>query len=57
MLTRYGMGARNNLTILRQGLYSTVITENRTYELSGVTHVTPFRMYKFNSTGLCNYKL
>ena len=25
------------------------------YELLEVTHATPFRKYRFNSTGLCNY--
>ena len=27
-----------------------------TYELSEGTHVTPFHMYTFHSTGLCSYK-
>ena len=31
-------------------------TASRTYELSEETHVTPFRTYRFYSTGLCNYK-
>ena len=33
-----------------------VSTASRTYELSGETHVTPFRTYRLHSTGLCNYK-
>ena len=33
-----------------------VSTASRTYELSEETPVTPFRMYRFHSTGLCNYK-
>ena len=33
-----------------------VSTTSRTYELSEETHVTPFRTYRFHSTGLCNYK-
>ena len=28
----------------------------RTYELSEVTHVTPFGTYEFYSTRICNYK-
>ena len=31
-------------------------TASRTCELSEETHVTPFRTYRFHSTGLCNYK-
>ena len=37
------------LTIGRIGL--SVSTVNRTYELSGITHVTPFRKYGIHSTG------
>ena len=33
-----------------------VSTASRTYELSEVTHVTPFLTYRFHLTGLCNYK-
>ena len=32
------------------------VIASRTYELSEKTHVTPFCMYRFHSTGLCNYK-
>ena len=31
-------------------------TASRTYELSEETHMTPFRTYRFHSTGLSNYK-
>ena len=38
-------------------LYSTVRKYSKPpYELPEETHVTPFRTYTFNSTGLCNYK-
>ena len=33
-----------------------VNTASSNYELSKVTHVTPFHTYRFHSTGLCNYK-
>ena len=32
-----------------------VSTVNRSYELSGITHVTPFRKYRKHSTGPSTY--
>ena len=34
-----------------------IVIIKRAHELSGVTHVTPFRTYGYHPTGLCYYKL
>ena len=44
---------KHNLVIGRIRL--SVSTINRTYELSGITHVTPFRRYGKHSTGSSTY--
>ena len=53
-----GTGGLSNSRSVEYGrIRLSVSTASRTYELSEETHVTPFRLYRFHSTVLCDYTL